>query len=585
MLLRPATDDTSVELIHFGSHEFGEEIALECLSTDAPCKFELDLNALDPGDRLTFWLHSKEEPSVRAEDRNGLLAQIDISQHPIVNSLHECSCLISSAARELLVAAPQGQRVGLVTGSTAPGSVRGPYREMGPYRYKPWVAVGALLVLFLALLDWSLYVDFLDAAQRRFAVVFAAALGAISIFNLKIPATILSRYPALLVSKARAKCAIAFSVLASLVLAYAAIGPLHCIWRAYLYDRHISTSLLAVETPKRIDAATEAMRIFPARPESYAVISKALDDLRYSDRRLLRKFAQDFVSAENGIRERILKFLNGDELCDCTAYAPSFIEAQRRRVLSWFMFREAEAHELGGDVAQKSLWIEAQLSEKILNDPYYKLRHATWLLSNIDHTAALEVGIAVASNELIDPVLLAKKREIDAEFERVRSYVFGDLDDESGTGLGLISDFPNDYVVQLGLDKLFQHHLFSCDFEKAAIHFSQLLLLRQKSRDTGVLWLDGPEKLGALIFVRSIRASDAVFSSTLYLPASFMRDHYVRCPNWGASKPDFLNLLKNDYPDWWKADEGEWRKGTIEGLPWGAVAPLIQMMKSEAWRY
>lgn len=459
-----------------------------------------------------------------------------------------------------------------------------PRRQQGPYKRKRVLGYVLLCLTALTILNWSLYAETLDQLAKRFAVVLTAVATALGVFGIRASNRTLFPFRWLLASEKSADVATALGALIVVGLTLNAIPPLSCIWRAYLYDQHLEDALIASEVPRRVESAKRAMAVFPERLEPYLLLAKGLDELRYSDRRLLRQLSIELTGPSSDVRDTIARFLNAEGPCECTDFGSAYLNSHRRRVMGWFMLREAEATGYPSAAMPDGFWVASHLPQDLKRGAAFQLREAVWEHEALSYARAREAHIGRPSTTFAAPDYPQAMGEILARVSTLRRNLYGILwgpDDYAG----LRAEEPNTYEVQLSLDTQFQHHLLLCEFKEAGEFMSEILLQRQRSRDTETLWLDGPEKLTALRFVRSVRASEALMKTHLYLPAYDLRASYSQCPNSEDGVSSIWRDLESDFPEWLKPDEKQWRLGTVEGLTWGDLSKIARSRSKLDWRY
>lgn len=449
------------------------------------------------------------------------------------------------------------------------------------------------LYVLVALIIYAglVYSNALEPFQKRLAVLLTAATVFASFFGIAITAKWFWRVIDVLQSKFGRRIFNSFVLSIGAFLLWSLAGPTKCLLDAYRFEAALSSATSSGSLEARYEDARRALVMFPNRIESYYVINRIIDDYRISNRALMRGFSQRIIGDEE-LENAISEFLNSDpsEPCACTRQSEVDLRHVQKQVLNWIYYRNAEAYgplERPIDFVPS---IEGKLSKDVIESRYFKLRKAVWDFESLDYPSLMSIGSDQRIRKLAIKSQSGSLAEIRENYAKMIIFMFGDPDIENDWGLR--SDFPSDFLVQASLDKMVSHNIRICDFEKVRTYAADLLLLRQRSLDTGALWLEGPEKFETFNFFRLLRSSDDKIEAYLYIPAKGLLEISKTCGNWfsGANgepgeAEKSAKFFRDNFPDWWKQNEEKWLKGSVESTEWSELRTTVISQANTNWRY
>lgn len=443
----------------------------------------------------------------------------------------------------------------------------------------------AILLAVIAFMLFALYSGYFDELEKRYALLISAVGSAFAFFGLRFEK---AQFWALIDDFCKIIGYRNFNIATTILLLislYYLYNPIYCIYESYQYNKKIDKSSKTAIIAEKIDLSKNLVKSYPNRIEGYYVISKIVDDLRASDRNLLKEFSDELIDDEE-FESSITNFINGDFECSCTNYEPSDIEHTKRQVLNWYFYRYAESFGIKEEALPAEAGFENLLSTEVKKSNYYKLRKSVWEFESRKYDELIEyVGNTKNINERLVDDLNNKFESIFEGLEDLRTSLYGSLVEDDDT-LGIRSEFPNDFLVQASLDKMFSHDLRICDFKSARTRIAELIHLRRRARDNSNLWLESAEKFEVFQFFRLARSSQYTMGSQVYLPAYNLHRILEKCSNWTPKlAEEILVDLKTDFPEWLKANEAAWLSGAVEGKSWSELNSTIVNMSQQAWRY
>ena len=466
------------------------------------------------------------------------------------------------------------------------------------------IFVATLIVITIILKSQSL-----NNLDKNIAVL-ATAVGAVTtFFGLRLtPEIVWSVFRSTALKIGR----IPFSMISSLVAMITVIvlvEPVFCLFHSFQYERQIALSLRAGELDDRQGHAIKALEIFPQRIEAYLVLSKVIGDHRVANRNRQTIVAGDLLK-EEAVKDRIIEFINGNFECSCLSFADGEEEYYRNQAISWLFLLEetSRGYRDSVDIRDNTALPEHPSFESGLLDHaqqmhYYQLRKLIWSLDREDYRAILDVHKHQSYRSSIDtekrPFSIDARLfpKLDKILNELALLLYGNSEDWTEKG-SIKNQFPNDFVVQLAMDRIFRHRLHTCDFINARLDMAEIIHMRRGLIDSERPWLFSSDILEVFQFIRSVRARPKTLETHVYLPAFNRAEHYLECDNWyqtNGKKPDKGNTpselefvrqqLKDDFPKWYQPDEDMWRRNTVEGLSWLQLRELVEREGRSNWRY
>lgn len=549
----------------------------------APGDFELDFSDFHPVGSEQFTLHifAPSPPDVWVKS-NGQLAPI----HPLATRLKNVWRVEFSNSHPkdcLQIRQRENDSASLITSIETNPYIREILTVERPFRRSFQVLkILCILVIVAGLIALALHSDALSTLQKRFAVLIGTGLSALAFLGLKLTPEPIWNVLFRALRRWGSGPISAFLVLLLVGEAAFLWTPTQCIFRSYLFERKIQQATTISQVSKRIELAKDAIVLFPGRIEPYVVLSKAINDLRISSRSQQKQVSQEFMQNAD-VRSAILGFLNNPVPCDCSTTSNDDAEFAAQQILSWYFYREAEALKTTDAPLPSLPRFAADLHPQVTETRFYQLRAAVWKFETQDYEAVLERFARGADWARLHKNWPDDLRPTYDGYLEVRTALFAD---GSRDGVNIRKDFPTDYLVQASLDKMFSHALRTCNFRFARQMIAETIHLRQRSRDTEVLWLDSAEKFEIFQFMRALRSTDMARNSGVFTPAQTILETVQRCDNWTVAEQKSLTAdLKQDFPQWMQPEEKEWVKGAVEGHSWGELSAKLVPSARNNWRY